>query len=118
VTNKIAQSVRQGLIYLHSIVTSVDQPGSLTPSVFALYQNHPNPFNPTTEISFDLPAAYHVKLEIFNSIGQKVTNLVDRYLEAGEHTVIWNSTEAASGVYIYRLEAGDFVATRKMVLLK
>ena len=88
------------------------------PTEFALHQNYPNPFNPTTEISFSLPNAGDVKLEIFNIMGQKVTTLVDGQLEAGEHVIPWNGCEVASGVYFYRLRAGDFISTRKMLLLK
>jgi flagellar hook assembly protein FlgD len=88
-----------------------------------LSQNYPNPFNPTTEISFALPSAGHVSLEVYNVLGQRVVTLVDGYREAGEHFVQWNSTDASgnqvsSGVYFYRLVAGQFVETKKMVLLK
>lgn len=92
------------------------------PGVLAL-ANYPNPFNPATEISFSLPAASHVTLEIYNVMGQKVTTLVDRFMETGAHSVTWNSTDVSgtsvsSGVYFYRLSAGDLVETRKMMLLK
>ncbi len=90
----------------------------LLPMEFTLNQNHPNPFNPVTEISFGLPQACNVKLEIFNVVGQKVATLVEGYFEAGAHTVVWDGTRVASGVYLYRLEADDFVSTKKMVLLK
>jgi len=83
-----------------------------------LIGNYPNPFNPVTEISFSLPAASHVKLEIYNIMGQKVATLVDDQLEAGTHIVQWNGSEAASGVYLYRLEVGEFVDAKKMILLK
>jgi hypothetical protein len=93
------------------------------PDRFALYQNHPNPFNPTTEISFDLPEAANARLVIYNIMGQRVVTLVDRFTEAGTHSVTWNSTDdqghrVGSGVYFYRLEAGAFVDTKKMILLK
>jgi pimeloyl-ACP methyl ester carboxylesterase len=80
--------------------------------------NHPNPFNPLTEISFSLPAASHVKLEIFNIVGQKVATLIDGQLEPGEHTIQWDGTDAASGVYFYRITAGEYTETKKMSLLK
>ena len=83
-----------------------------------LLGNFPNPFNPTTEISFSLPWASHVKLEIFNVMGQKVATLVDGRREAGEHVVQWDGSAVASGVYLYRLQTGDFVDTKKMILLK
>jgi hypothetical protein len=88
------------------------------PTEFALYQNYPNPFNPTTEISFALPNAANVKLEIFNIMGQRVATLIDQRLQAGNHSVVWDGSQVASGIYFYRLDAGDYVESRKMVLLK
>jgi len=88
------------------------------PTAFALHQNYPNPFNPTTEIGFTLPDAYHVTLDIYNVLGQEVASLIDRQMEAGKHTATWDGREAASGVYFYRFEAGDFIDTEKMILLK
>jgi hypothetical protein len=92
--------------------------GTTLPTEFALSQNYPNPFNPSTEISFSLPNASDVKLEVYNVMGQKVAVVVDEYLQAGEHTALWDAGSFSSGVYFYRLEAGEFVETRKMVLLK
>jgi probable HAF family extracellular repeat protein len=83
-----------------------------------LIGNFPNPFNPATEISFSLASATKVKLEVFNVMGQKVATLVDGTLESGEHIVQWDGSEAASGVYLYRLQADGFVDTKKMMLLK
>ncbi|MFZ1683887.1 MAG: fibronectin type III domain-containing protein [Candidatus Zixiibacteriota bacterium] len=93
------------------------------PGEFTLSQNYPNPFNPTTRIEFNLPNASQVTLEIYNVIGEKVTTLVDTRLEAGSHSVEWNSTSesgthVASGIYFYRLNAGDHIETKKMILLK
>ncbi len=88
------------------------------PTEFSLSQNFPNPFNPITVISFALPEASEVKLEIYNIVGQKVATLVDGQLEAGEHIVRWDGRDVASGVYLYRLEVGEFVETKKMILLK
>lgn len=88
------------------------------PSSFHLSQNYPNPFNPVTNISFSLPAAAGVSLEIFNMVGQKVATLVDRHYEAGHYTVTWDGSRSASGVYLYRLTTGELVETKKMVLLK
>jgi len=88
------------------------------PTEFALHQNFPNPFNPTTEISFSLPVAADVKLEVYNVMGQQVATIVDRFMEAGRHSVTFDGRAVASGIYFYRLEAGEVVETRKMVLLK
>lgn len=96
-------------------ISSVSEP---LPTTFTLNQNYPNPFNPTTEISFNLPNAANIKLEIFNIMGQRITTLVDKNHEAGNYSVQWDASCVASGVYFYRLQAEDLIATKKMVLLK
>lgn len=88
------------------------------PETFSLSQNYPNPFNPYTEISFSLPTGCEVKLEIFNIAGQLVTTVASGRFEAGLHSVTWRAGQVSSGVYFYRLEAGSFTETRKMILLK
>jgi len=88
------------------------------PSSYALNQNYPNPFNPTTEIAFALPSKADVTLKIYNILGQEVTTLVDKAMNAGNHVVQWDASENATGVYFYKIEAGDFTETRKMMLLK
>ncbi|MEW5796694.1 MAG: FG-GAP-like repeat-containing protein [Candidatus Zixiibacteriota bacterium] len=88
------------------------------PSTFALAQNYPNPFNPATEITFALPVAADVRLDIFNVLGQKVATLIEQRLEAGEHRALWDASDQPSGVYLYRLTAGEFVESKKMLLLK
>jgi hypothetical protein len=88
------------------------------PEKFLLEQNRPNPFNPSTDISFSLPEASHVTLEVFNVVGQKVATLVDNRLEAGEYTYTWDGSDAASGVYLYRITTENIVETRKMILMK
>ena len=87
------------------------------PAGYNLAQNYPNPFNPATRIDFELPRGAQVKLTVFNTIGNKVTVLVDEYLSAGSYSQIWDGSEAPSGVYLYRLEVGEISTTRKMVLL-
>ena len=88
------------------------------PTDFQLNQNYPNPLNPTTEISFALQKGSDIKLEVFNIIGQKVATLIDEPLEAGEHKVVWDGSQVASGLYFYRIEANQYSATRKLILLK
>jgi hypothetical protein len=93
------------------------------PTSFELGQNSPNPFNPTTMIKYFLPTATIVELDVFNVTGQRIRTLVNGHQMVGEHTVTWDGTDqsgasVASGVYLYRLRAGDFVNTRKMVLMK
>jgi hypothetical protein len=89
-----------------------------TPTDFVLFQNYPNPFNPTTEIRYQLPQTSRITLKIIDVVGRKVTTLVDGVEEAGEKSVKWDASGFASGVYIYRLEAGSFVEARKLVLMK
>ena len=96
---------------------------AVLPEVFDLQQNYPNPFNPTTRIEFSVPSAENVRLEIYNILGERVTSLIDGPMAAGLHTVEWNSTDAqgrtvASGIYFYRLSAGDKAVTKKMMLVK
>jgi hypothetical protein len=93
------------------------------PSVRALSQNIPNPFNPTTEIAYSIPKSTQVKLEVLNILGQSVRTLVDDYKVAGNYSVIWDGRDnsqhsVASGIYLYRIAAGEYSETRKMVLMK
>ncbi len=92
--------------------------GTDLPTEFALKQNYPNPFNPTTLIRYALPVDCQVRLDIYNILGQRVTTLVDGHQKAGYKRVTWNVRDMASGVYFYRLTAGDFTSIRKMVFLK
>ena len=97
--------------------------GGRLPDVLALYQNKPNPFNPITDITFDLPQSDNVKLEIFNMLGQKIKTLVDDEVSAGRHTIRWdgkdnNGRDAVSGVYFYKLTTSEETLTRKMILLR
>ena len=95
-----------------------DEDVSDLPREFALSQNYPNPFNPQTTVKFALPKDSHVKIEIFDLLGRKVTTLVNEDKEAGVHEVIWNADKAASGIYFYRMEAEGFTMTNKMLLLR
>jgi Secretion system C-terminal sorting domain/Thrombospondin type 3 repeat len=94
----------------------------LRPLRFQLYDNYPNPFNPTTTISYDLAQTANVTIDIFNVLGQRVVTLVDEQQETGRHQVIWdvdaNGQTVASGIYYYRIQAGEFIQTKKMVLVK
>jgi hypothetical protein len=83
-----------------------------------LYQNYPNPFNPTTAIEFNLPRSSEVTLKIFNLLGEEVTTLLSAFLPAGSHVYEWDASDLASGIYLYRLQAGDYVETRKTVLTR
>ena len=88
------------------------------PKEFSLSQNYPNPFNPSTNIEFSLPEQSIVRLTIFNMLGQKVATLANERKEAGVYTVNWNASSVASGVYFYRLNVGNKVFTKRMMLIK
>jgi hypothetical protein len=81
-------------------------------------QNYPNPFNPTTIIRYQLPTASMVQLEVFDVLGKKVASLVNSAQAAGDYSVTFNASNLASGVYFYRLQAGNFVQTKKMLFIK
>jgi hypothetical protein len=85
---------------------------------YILHQNYPNPFNPSTTIQFDLPMTSEVTLKVFNILGEVVATLVSDRLSAGSYSYEWDASNLASGVYLYRLKAGDYIETRKMILMK
>jgi len=88
------------------------------PSNFLLYQNYPNPFNPTTVISYSIPTASNVKLIVYNSLGQTVRILENAYKQVGNYSVNFNAANLPSGIYFYKLEAGQFSQIKKMMLIK
>jgi hypothetical protein len=92
--------------------------GLAIPDDYALLQNFPNPFNPATEIAFGLPQACRVELVVYNIAGQLVETLVSGHMDAGWHTFTWDGAGFASGIYLYRLQAGEYAKSQKMILLK
>ncbi len=104
------------VLYSTVIVSNDEEPG--TPDRFSLAQNYPNPFNPSTNIPFELREASRVEISVYSILGQKVATIVNELYPAGSHLINWNASDLASGVYIYRMEAGGFTQTRKFVLLK
>lgn len=98
--------------------TGIDDGPMNIPREFSLDQNYPNPFNSATEIRFGLPKRSHARIRVFDILGRNVATLIDRDLPAGYHNVTWDSSEEASGVYFYRITAGDFAQTCKMTILK
>ncbi|NUO19424.1 T9SS type A sorting domain-containing protein [bacterium] len=99
----------------------VSSTGDLTigmPRQLSLHANYPNPFNATTEISFDLPREMEASLKVYDVLGREVAELVNGVMNAGTHMITFDASALSSGVYFYRLEAGRFVDARKMVLLK
>ncbi len=88
------------------------------PTVYALIQNFPNPFNPTTQIRFEIPVSGFVSLKVFDVLGREVATLVNEKKSPGVYNVEWNASNVSSGVYFYRLSAGSFVETKKMILMR
>mgnify|MGYP001576205820 FL=1 len=85
---------------------------------FSLVQNYPNPFNPITKISFEVPEVSNVKLTVFDQLGRKLESLVNSEHQPGKYDVDFDGSKLASGVYFYRIQAGSFVQTKKMILMK
>jgi hypothetical protein len=98
-------------------VTGVEQNNSL-PTAYSLLQNYPNPFNPSTTIEFGLPNASNVTLKVYNMLGEEVASVVNQTMTAGYHTVVFDASKLASGMYIYRIVAGNFIQVKKMTMLK
>jgi hypothetical protein len=103
---------------LSEMVTSVEKLSADVPTHFSLDQNYPNPFNPSTMISFSVPSRQLVTLKVFDALGREVSILVSEELASGIYSRHWDAANVPSGVYFYRLQAGEFVGTKKMVLLR
>ncbi len=104
-------------------LSKVDLTFKNIPHTFSLYQNYPNPFNPITSLRYDLPEQAQVTLTVYDLMGREITQLVNTTQEPGYKSVQWNATDmhgkpVSAGVYLYQIRAGEFVQTRKMVLLK
>jgi hypothetical protein len=100
---------------LVSVITGItDQ----VPRQVSLDQNYPNPFNPSTSISYNLSEASHVSLKVYNALGEEVAKLVDRHTPAGRHEIRWDADGMPSGIYLYTIQTGTYVATKKMMMLK
>ena len=98
----------------------MEKPKTKIPKKFALYQCVPNPFNPVTTIQYDLPKECYVRLEIFDILGSRIDVVIDEIQIAGRKAIAWDSRKcgATSGIYLYRLTAGEFEETKRMVLVK
>jgi hypothetical protein len=106
-----------------NIVTAVKDVTLNVPGSYELYQNYPNPFNPSTVITYSIPGNAHVKIGVYNVLGQKVASLFDQEQTAGIHSIAWNALDdhgqkASSGVYLLKMQAGSFSQAKKMMLTK
>jgi len=108
-------------VYMYELdntaVSIADEPDN-NPLLFSLNQNYPNPFNPSTNISFSLPQSGNVEIAIYNMIGQEISKLANSRFSAGTHSLTFDASHLASGVYLYRIKSGDFISTKKMTLIK
>jgi hypothetical protein len=100
------------------MITSVQPLTNDIPQEFLLHQNYPNPFNPTATIKYGLPKSSDVRLSVFDMLGREVSVLVNERRDAGVHEVKFDGSSLASGVYFYRLQAGDFTQTKRLLLLR
>ncbi len=105
-------------IYKLAVTVDVKEVSDQIPSDYKLQQNYPNPFNPSPTIQFSIPKESFTKLEIFNALGEKVSTLVSKTLSAGTYEYEWNAEGLPSGVYFSKLEAGEFISTKKMLMIK
>jgi hypothetical protein len=112
------QADRSRIIYANGGVVAVREQGNGGPVQFELFQNHPNPFNPSTTIRFTLPKSSHVRLSIFNILGEEIAVLLNHEMPDGTHFTEWNAEGRSSGVYFYRLQAGDYSETKKLMVLR
>jgi hypothetical protein len=103
---------------ISDMITAFKPPLVNTPTTFSLFQNYPNPFNPTTVISYQLPAKTIVTLTVYDMLGRLVRTLIEEPQNVGIHSLTFNATSLSSGVYFYKLTAGSFVETKKLILIK
>ena len=113
-----ATGVGDTVYRFHRTLTGVNEHPQPMPGEFSLSQNYPNPFNPRTTIRFSLSSRSQTLIKVFDLPGRELATLVDGSTEAGAHSVEWDASSLASGVYLYRIQAGDWIETRKMLLLK
>jgi len=107
-----------GIMGPKDFVSDVEPINQIAPSDFSLDQNYPNPFNPSTTINFSIPVESFITLDVYNAIGQKVASLVNETKSAGNYKVDFNASNLTSGIYFYKISAGNFTETKKMILMK
>jgi len=105
-------------VMLHGVTTSIDEQSNSIPEKFQLFQNYPNPFNPSTTIRYAVSDRQFVTLKIYDVLGNEIVVLVNEEKPSGNYEVEFNADEITSGIYFYRLQAGDFIETKKMILIK
>ncbi|MDP4197331.1 MAG: T9SS type A sorting domain-containing protein, partial [Bacteroidota bacterium] len=119
--NKIEWALEPAFVvgnYTYTAVEEKKDTYSAIPKEFTLYNNFPNPFNPTTTISYSIPKQSHVELKVYDMLGREVTTLIDKEQNAGEYKVKFNASSLPSGIYVYTIQAGQFRDAKKLMLLK
>lgn len=110
--------VLNGVVLGDTLLTGIEQTNTTLPDKFFLAQNYPNPFNPETVISFAVPKSSFVSLKIYNTLGVEVTTLINEEIKSGNYNYKWNGQNFPSGIYYYKIDAGEFNESRKMILIK
>lgn len=124
VSNPAGTSIPPGYVFAYtnyftiSTSTGIEKRSEIIPIANRLYENYPNPFNPTTNINFDIALGGFVKIVIFDVLGQEISTLYEEELQAGSYKINWDANNCPSGVYFYRMQTGDFVQTKKLILMK
>jgi hypothetical protein len=119
--NGLNERLKSGeeVVISNSAINKLMVSGDVIPATYSLDQNYPNPFNPSTKIEFSIPEdVNNVTLTIYNTLGQRVAELVNSKMEAGKYSYVWNASDVATGLYIYELRTDKFVSVKKMMLLK
>ncbi len=101
-----------------TIISGIEQDKNITLTKFGICQNYPNPFNPSTNIKFDIPKELNVKITVYNILGKEVAIILNKELRTGSYEVNFDANNLASGIYFYRIQAGDFISVKKMILIK
>jgi len=105
-------------LFTNRILTAIDNISSGIPENYVLSQNYPNPFNPSTNVNISIPQSSFVTVKVYDVLGKEVSTLVNEELMAGSYKFNFNARELASGIYFYRITAGNFIQTKKMILLR
>jgi hypothetical protein len=111
-------SDNNAVLILQLVTTGIFGDDNSLPLISHIFQNYPNPFNSSTTIEFGLPEAEYIRIDIYDLLGRRIEMLVDEEVQGGRHQVVWDALDYSSGVYFYRIEAGDYTETKKMVLLR
>ena len=117
-TNSLGNDSLIKSCYIEVIEAVYVNEDGISPNEFILYQNYPNPFNPTTTISWQQPIESKVSITVYDILGNEFENIVDEVMPAGRHTINFSADQLPSGIYFYKIIAGNFVETKKMMLLK